>query len=119
MTNRGKYKYPINIIDTQAETGETDKLDEKILDEEVIKSNLFANIETRAGSLLAGRAADTVMSKVTHKITYPYQNFPVRLIPSKHKIKYKDVTFNVEYFLNEALEDIEAQVFVSEDTKGL
>lgn len=119
MTNRGKYRYPVDIIDTQGETGEKNKLGENVLGEIVVAKNVFANIETRAGSLLAGRAADTVMSKVTHKITYPYQNYPVRLIPSKHKIRYKNVDFSVEYFLNEALRDVEAQVFVSEDTKGL
>lgn len=118
MRNRGKYKYPIEIW-TRQETDETDALGEKVLKDVKVADNLFADIETRAGSLLSGRAADTVMSKVTHKITYPYNNFPVRLLPDIHRIIYKGVTFNIEYFLNEGLEDIEAQVFVSEDTKGL
>lgn len=118
MRNRGCYKYPVDIW-TKAETDETDALGENVIKDIKIKENVFADIETRAGSLLSGRPADTVMSKVTHKITYPYNNCPVRLLPDKHWITYKNVKFNIEYFLNEGLEDIEAQVFVSEDTKGL
>lgn len=118
MRNRGKYKYPISVW-TKKETDKINAMGEKILEDVKIADNLFSDIETRAGSLLAGRPADTVMSKVTHKIIYPYQNFPLRLLPKIHWLEYKNVKFNIEYFLNEGLEDIEAQVFVSEDTKGL
>lgn len=118
MRNRGKYRCPIEIW-TKQETGEKDELDEPIYEDVAVATNLFADFESRAGSLISGRPADTVMSKVTSKFSYPFNNYPVRLLPEIHWIKYKGVKFNIEYFLNEGLDDIEAQVFVSDDTVGL
>lgn len=118
MRNRGKYRYPIEIW-TKQETKEKDELGEPILEDVAVATNLFADFESRAGSLISGRPADTVMSKVTSKFSYPFKNFPTRLLPKIHWIKYKGIKFDIEYFLNEGLEDIEAQVFVCDETKGL
>lgn len=114
--NRGQYKCPVDVWQTDKVDGtnETDALGEKIQKPKKIAESLFVKIESRAGSLLSGRPADTVMSKVTHKISYPYQNLPIRLLNTKHWIEYKGIKFNIEYFLNEGFEDTEAQVFVSE-----
>lgn len=91
--NSGKYKFWVEIHELTDgevnELGETEKEYKKA-------SEFFALIETRAGSLLAGRPADTVLSKTTHKITYPYFNF-TELEPEKHIIKYENKVFNIEY----------------------
>jgi len=111
MTNRGKYKHYIEIFEiTKSQTknrlGEYDEV-------EVSKGHVFANIETRVGGLLTGRPADTVMTSVTHKITWDYNNFPV-ILPDKNIIKYQGHTFKVNYSLDDGFKHEELQVFVTE-----
>lgn len=111
MTNRGKYKHYIEIFEikksnTKNRLGEYDEIEES-------KGHVFANIETRVGGLLTGRPADTVMTTVTHKITWDYNNFPV-ILPDKNIIKYDGHTFKVNYSLDDGFKHEELQVFVTE-----
>lgn len=111
MTNKGKYKHYIDICEIRK--GEVvNRLGEKKEVEEVVKS-LFANIETRVGGLLTGRPADTVMTTVTHKFSWDYNNFP-EILPDKHIIKYQGHTFKVNYSLDDGFKHEELQVFVTE-----
>ena len=111
MTNRGKYKHYIEICEIKK--GETtNRLGEKIEIEETI-AHVFANIETRVGGLLTGRPADTVMTSVTHKFSWDYNNFP-EILPDKHIIKYQGHKFNVNYSLDDGFKHEELQVFVTE-----
>ena len=111
MINSGNYRHYIEILEKQ----ETDKIDDNgyKITEYVSVAKIFANIESRIGGLLAGRPADTVMTSVTHKVTYPYYNFPV-IVPDKHIIKYDGHTFDVNYSIDENFEHQELQVFVTE-----
>lgn len=110
-TNRGKYNRLIDIYEVRQSDVEN-RLGEK--DEEAVKvDSFFACIETRVGGLLTGRPADTVMTSVTHKITWEYNNFPV-ILPDKHIIKYDGHTFKVNYSLDDGFEHKELQVFVTE-----
>ncbi len=111
MTNRGKYKHYIDIYEIKTGT-EENRLGEKIETEVKVKS-LFACIETRVGGLLTGRPADTVMTTVTHKISWDYNNFP-EILPDKHIIKYQNHTFDVNYSLDDGFKHEELQVFVTE-----
>ena len=111
MLNRGKYNKLIDIFEKQ-KTNVTNALGEKVVEYVKVKS-VFACIETRVGGLLSGRPADTVMTTVTHKISYPYKNYPV-MLADKHRIEYRDQKFDVNYSLNEGFQDIELQVFVTE-----
>ena len=108
--NRGNYRYPIIIKEKQAlET--TNELGEPDTGYVQVK-RLFANIETRIGGLLSGRPADTIMTTVTHKITYPYKNYP-NLRPDKHIIFYGTKRFDINYTLDDGFKHEEMQVFVT------
>jgi len=109
--NRGKYNRLITIYERKK--GENvNRLGEKIEDEIEVVS-LFACIETRVGGLLTGRPADTVMTSVTHKISWDYNNFP-EILPDKHFIRYDGHDFNVNYSINDGFRNEELQVFVTE-----
>jgi len=111
MTNRGKYNRLIEIYEIK--TGaETNRLGEKVEVEEKV-AELFACIETRVGGLLSGRPADTIMTSVTHKMSWDYNNFP-EIRPDKHIIKYENHSFDVNYSLDDGFKHEELQVFVTE-----
>ena len=111
--NRGKYSKYIDIYEKQT-SQEENELGE--YDTEYVKvKSLFACIESRVGGLLTNRPADTVMSTVTHKITYPYNTYPV-MLSDKNQIRYRDKIFDINYSLNDGFSDIELQVFVTERT---
>ena len=109
--NRGKYRHFIEIWQ-DVEGSEEDEFSNKILVPTKV-GETFAKIESRVGSLLSGRAADTVVSKTTHKITWSYLNFP-EVTPRKHYIKFRNKRFDIEYSLNDEFKDEELQVFCSE-----
>lgn len=111
MNNSGKYKYKIEILE-QKETEEMNDLGEYVLEFKPIKT-LFANIESRVGSLLNGRPADTVMTSVTHKLTWRFKSFS-EILPNKHRIQYNNRIFEVNYSLNIDSVEKELEVFVTE-----
>lgn len=111
MINRGKYNRPIEIWEVKKGTvknrlGEYAEVKEKV-------AEIFACVETRVGGLLTGRPADTVMTTVTHKFSWDYNNFP-EILPDKHFIKYQGHTFKVNYSLDDGFKNEELQVFVTE-----
>ncbi len=109
--NRGKYNRYIEIYEIKK--GEAvNRLGEKEEVEEKVKG-LFACIETRVGGLLTGRPADTIMTSVTHKISWDYNNFP-EIRPDKHIIKYQNHVFKVNYSIDDGFKNEELQVFVTE-----
>ena len=111
MNNRGKYNRLIDIYEVQ-KSGVKNRLGEE--DEQTVKvASLFACIETRVGGLLTGRPADTVMTSVTHKISWDYNNFP-EILPDKHIIKYGGHTFKVNYSIDDGFRHEELQVFATE-----
>ncbi len=109
--NRGKYRYWIEILE-KTPNNEKNKLGSKNWEYQ-IKKSFLANIESRIGGLLTGRPADTVMTDVTHKISYPYLNFPV-IKPDLHRIRFRGKEFNVKYAIDVDNMGIEQQVFCSE-----
>lgn len=111
MTNRGKYKHYIEIYEVQKSENKN-RLGEYV-ETEVLKDHVFANIETRVGGLLTGRPADTVMTTVTHKFSWDYNNFPV-ILPDKNIIKYEGHTFKVNYSIDDGFKHEELQVFATE-----
>lgn len=111
MINRGKYNRPIEIWEVKKGTvknrlGEYAEVKEKV-------AEIFACVETRVGGLLTGRPADTVMTTVTHKFSWDYNNFP-EIRPDKHIIKYRGHTFKVNYSIDDGFKNEELQVFVTE-----
>ena len=112
---------PINtgLFRTKVEIWEwvlTDKrnaLKEKIREKKKVKT-VFARLESRVGSLLAGRAADTIVEKTTMKITYFYKNYP-GLKPEKNFLKVNGQTFKIKYALDETCKRELMQVFCSEE----
>ena len=109
--NRGKYNRLITIYERKK--GETvNRLGEKVEDEIEVAS-VFACIETRVGGLLTGRPADTVLTSVTHKISWDYNNFP-EILPDKHIIGYQNHRFDVNYSIDDGFKNVELQVFATE-----
>lgn len=109
--NRGKYNRFIEIYEIKK--GEkTNRLGEKEEIEEKV-AGFFACVETRVGGLLTGRPADTIMTSVTHKISWDYNNFS-EVRPDKHIIKYQNHTFKVNYSIDDGFKNQELQVFVTE-----
>jgi SPP1 family predicted phage head-tail adaptor len=110
MVDCGRYDKLITIEmlekdDKENEVGE-------ITQDYVEIKKIFARIESRVGSLLAGRQADTIVEKTTHKISYPMLNYP-KLSAKTHRIKYNDKIYNIDYVLDDDDLDEEMQVFVS------
>lgn len=109
MVDCGRYNKLISIFELkdgeENEIGEIDK-------EFVIVKTLFARIESRVGSLLTGRQADTKVSKTTHKISYPILNFP-ELSAEKHRIEWNGKQYSIDYVLDDDDLDEEMQVFVT------
>ena len=109
--NRGKYNRLIAIYERK-QGDEVNRLGERIEDD-ILVAEIFACIETRVGGLLTGRPADTVMTSVTHKISWDYFNFP-EILPDKHIIKYNGHEFKVNYSIDDGFRNEELQVFVTE-----
>lgn len=111
MTNRGKYNRRIVIYEMQ-KSDEVNRLGEKV-EKEVPVASFMAGIETRVGGLLSGRPADTLMTTVTHKFTWDYNNFP-EILPDKHIIGYQNHRFDVNYSIDDGFKNVELQVFATE-----
>lgn len=110
MFNAGDYPYFVEIWSQvrQSQTnelGEFEELPQKI-------GQVFAKIEFRGGGLLNNRPAETVMSKVTHKISFPYGGFAGVLEAGKHWFVHKGIKYDIEYGIP-CLSGFEVEVFVS------
>ncbi len=115
MIDFGKYDKKIEVWEKTL-TDKTDDNGYKIAEYQ-FKKDFFAKIESRIGGLLGGRPADTVMSSVTHKISYLFKNFPI-INPDTHLIKYQGHEFDVNYTLDADLSNQELQVFCTERIKS-
>lgn len=109
MVDCGRYNKYITILELQE--GEENEIGEKNQEYKPVKK-IFARIESRVGSLLTGRQADTVVSKTTHKISYPFLNFP-EISTQKHRIEYKNKQYSIDYVLDDDDMDEEMQIFVT------
>ena len=109
MVDCGRYNKYITILELQE--GEENELGEKN-EAFVPVKQMFARIESRVGSLLAGRQADTVVSKTTHKISYPLLNFP-NISARKHRIELGKKLYTIDYVLDDDDIDEEMQIFVT------
>ena len=109
MADCGRYDKYITILELQE--GEENELGEINREYTPVKQ-LFARIESRVGSLLAGRQADTVVSKTTHKISYPLLNFP-EISAHKHRIEHNNKIYSIDYVLDDDELDEEMQIFVT------
>lgn len=109
MADCGKYDKYIQICELQE--GEENEIGE-VTHEYVPVKELFARIEARIGSLLVGRQADTVVSKTTHKISYPLLNYP-ELSAKKHRIVWNNKIYSIDYILDDDELDEEMQAFVT------
>lgn len=110
MVDCGKYDKVITI-EKLCEDGEENEIGE-ITHNYIAEKRIFARIESRVGSLLAGRQADTIVEKTTHKISYPMLNYP-NLSAKLHRIKCNGKIYNIDYVLDDDELDEEMQVFVS------
>lgn len=109
--NSGKYIHPIEIWRDEPGTEEDELGNKKSVPTKV--GNTFAEFKSLVGSLLIGRAAETVVSKSTCKFCWPYFNFP-EVIPGVHYIKYRGKSFNIDLSLNNDFKNEELQVFCNE-----
>lgn len=109
MVDCGRYDKVIQVLELQEEEeNEIGEIDSTF----VPVKEMFARIESRIGSLLTGRQADTKVSKTTHKISYPILNFP-QISAEKHRIKWNNKEYRIDYVLDDDDMDEEMQVFVT------
>lgn len=109
MVDCGKYNKLITIEElTEGEENEIGEINSEF---KPVKT-MFARIESRVGSLLGGRQADTVVSKTTHKISYPFLNFP-EISAQNHRISCNGKTYSIDYVLDDDELDEEMQLFVT------
>lgn len=73
-------------------TGKVGELGEDIREPDLV-GTFWANIESRTGSLLKGRTADTVLTDTTHVITLRY----TKSIKPEHYIEYGGMRFDIDY----------------------
>ncbi len=110
MVDCGRYNKYITIMEL-VEDDEENEIGEKN-EKYVPVAKFFARFESRVGSLLAGRQADTRVEKTTHKVSYPMLNFPL-LDKNKHRIEWNEKTYAIDYVLDDDDLDEEMQVYVS------
>lgn len=108
MLNSGQYRHPIEIYELKS-TDKTDDYGTEIVDGVFVK-RIFASIQSKSGSMLYGRPADTKLSKTTHKIEYRYNNFPD--LNEKYYIMYKNERYDIEYCDNRNCSNEIMDVFV-------
>lgn len=68
----GSLRYRVTVKRLATVPGEYDDLGNELVQEEVV-GQYWASIESRTGSLLKGRTADTILTNTTHVITMRYQ----------------------------------------------
>lgn len=110
MLNSGKYNRKIEIYEKKS-NGITDENGYDVVDYVFVK-NIFATMEDRTGGLLSGRPADTVLTTCTTKFTWRIKSFPF-VQADKHRIKYNNIFYDVNYCIGDEVVDEELQVFVT------
>ena len=87
----GKLRHRIEVF-KYGLNGKRNELGED--EREIVKVGTFwADIESRTGSLLKGRTADTILTETTHVISLRYTD----KIDSTCFIKYKGRRFDIDY----------------------
>lgn len=88
----GRLKYRICVKQMGEVPGKVDELGQDATEEQTI-GFFWANIESRTGSLLKGRTADTVLSETTHIVKLRY----TELITEECWIEYGGFHFEIDY----------------------
>ena len=102
----------IKAIDSEGNQ-EIDVLNQEI-DEPVCISTVWAEIVPKTGSMLSGRAADTVLSRTTHMIKIRYKAEYERLKASNNWLVYDGHRFNIDYILNPYFSNEFLEIFCNE-----
>ncbi len=101
------------LIYKKSESVETNEIGQPIEIKSVI-GQPYAEIIPKTGSLLAGRAGDTVLSNTTHMIRIRYNKKYEFLHNSKNWVEYQDHRFEINYILNPYFKNETLEIFVSE-----
>ena len=109
--NRGELRHQIEVWGQQ-DTQTVDELDENVI-EHVKIATVCAKKEFRGGGLLTGRIADTILTRTTHKFTYPYYDCP-SIIADKNWIIENGKRYDILYVYDEDDKHELLQVFVEE-----
>lgn len=107
--NIGKLNNKIAIWGNIAQESQYDELGNDLVSEQQLFT-VWANIESRTGSLLSGRTADTLLSKTTHKIIIRYN----KSIKPEHWIMYDGRRFDIDYISDPDFSKRYLEVFVQE-----
>lgn len=118
MSSAGKLKHIIEIwekIDAEDSEGnpELDVIGQNSKDEQII-GKPYAEMVPKTGSMLTGRAADTVLSKTTHVIRIRYRAKYEFLKSNINWIMYKGQRFSIDYILNPYAANEFLEIFCSE-----
>lgn len=108
VINPGDLKHKITIWQ-KGPTGETTELGADKIEDNAFYT-CWAKLESRTGSLLTGRAADTKLSKTTHKFTIRYTN---KIAPDCWII-YDGRRFDIDYINDPDFSKHWLEIFVQE-----
>lgn len=106
--NPGKLSHKIEVWHYR-KTGESNELGADEIQEELLLTR-WAKLESRTGSLLTGRVADTRLSKTTHKFTVRYTN----AIKPDCWILYDNRRFTIDYINDPDFSKHWLEIFVQE-----
>ena len=86
----------------------------QLLTHDAVLYTVWAEIIPQTGSLLSNRAADTILSKTTHKIKIRYRACFESLKSAENWLIYKGHRFNIDYILNPYFKNEFLEIFCNE-----
>ena len=105
----GRLSYRITVKKRQKVQGQYDELGNDLW-QDVNVGTYWANIESRTGSLLKGRTADTQLTSTTHVITMRYHG----VIDHTCWIEFQGRKFTIDYVSDPDFTKTWLEVFVTE-----
>ena len=88
----GQLRHRITVKRMQAVPGKIGELGQDVVEEQVV-GQYWASVESRTGSLLIGRTADTILTETTHVIVLRYTPD----ITPDCWIEFAGHTFDIDY----------------------
>lgn len=105
----GRLRHRVTVKRLATVPGEYDELGNDLVKEQVV-GQYWASIESRTGSLLKGRTAETILTNTTHVITMRYHP----AIDHACWIEYQGHRFDIDYVSDPDFQKTWMQVYVRE-----
>lgn len=106
----GQLRHRVTVKKKEVVPEQFDELGNDLV-QDVIVGTYWANIESRTGSLLKGRTADTQLTSTTHVITMRYHG----VIDHTCWVEYQGRKFTIDYVSDPDFTKTWLEVFVTEE----